>query len=143
MRISDWISDVFSSDLLLQGVEQLDALHPGRSGRAAELGQHARVDRLHRPGRRALRSGHDAHRDQAGPPAHRPAGCLCALAGADPGGLHDRALPELSGRVRPADLIFLSDPRSDGSNYLGTADWEINYWLSYQDRTSTRLNTSH
>ncbi|HEY9565570.1 MAG TPA: hypothetical protein VIR30_17520 [Nocardioides sp.] len=28
-------------------------------------------------------------------------------------------------------LIFLSDPRSDGSNYLGTADWEINYWLSY------------
>jgi hypothetical protein len=27
-------------------------------------------------------------------------------------------------------LIRLSDPMVDGSNYLGTADWSINYWLS-------------
>lgn len=26
--------------------------------------------------------------------------------------------------------IFLSDPMGDGSNLLGTADWQINYWLS-------------
>lgn len=28
-------------------------------------------------------------------------------------------------------LIQLSDPFSDGSNYLGTADLDVNYWLSY------------
>jgi hypothetical protein len=27
-------------------------------------------------------------------------------------------------------LIQASDPLSDGSNYLGTANWSINYWLS-------------
>lgn len=27
-------------------------------------------------------------------------------------------------------VIFLSDPMGDGSNLLGTADWQINYWLS-------------
>jgi hypothetical protein len=27
-------------------------------------------------------------------------------------------------------LIRLSDPMVDGSNYLGTADWSISYWLS-------------
>ena len=27
-------------------------------------------------------------------------------------------------------LIRLSDPRVDGSNYLGTADWSVDYWLS-------------
>lgn len=28
-------------------------------------------------------------------------------------------------------LILASDPLSDGSNYLGTGDWQVNYWLSY------------
>ena len=28
-------------------------------------------------------------------------------------------------------LINASDPFGDGSNYLGTADLEVNYWLSY------------
>ncbi|CAB4686224.1 MAG: hypothetical protein F2667_00770 [Actinobacteria bacterium] len=28
-------------------------------------------------------------------------------------------------------LIKASDPLSDGSNYLGTGDWSVNYWLSY------------
>lgn len=28
-------------------------------------------------------------------------------------------------------LIQLSDPFSDGSNLLGTGNWEVNYWLSY------------
>ena len=28
-------------------------------------------------------------------------------------------------------LIQASDPFGDGSNYLGTADWSVNYWLSY------------
>ena len=28
-------------------------------------------------------------------------------------------------------IIQMSDPMSDGSNLLGTADWSINYWLSY------------
>ncbi len=28
-------------------------------------------------------------------------------------------------------LIQASDPFGDGSDYLGTADWSINYWLSY------------
>ncbi|MDT0201884.1 hypothetical protein [Nocardioides sp. AE5] len=28
-------------------------------------------------------------------------------------------------------LILLSDPFSTGANLLGTANWEINYWLSY------------
>jgi len=28
-------------------------------------------------------------------------------------------------------LIYASDPFSDGSNYLGTADLQVNYWLSY------------
>jgi hypothetical protein len=28
-------------------------------------------------------------------------------------------------------LIQLSDPFSNGSNYLGTGDWEVSYWLSY------------
>lgn len=28
-------------------------------------------------------------------------------------------------------LIFASDPFSNGANYLGTADWSVNYWLSY------------
>jgi hypothetical protein len=28
-------------------------------------------------------------------------------------------------------LIQASDPFSDGSNYLGTGDWSVNYWLSY------------
>lgn len=28
-------------------------------------------------------------------------------------------------------LIHLSDPFSNGSNYLGTADLEVNYWLGY------------
>ena len=27
-------------------------------------------------------------------------------------------------------LIKLSDPMVEGSNYLGTADWSVNYWLS-------------
>jgi hypothetical protein len=27
-------------------------------------------------------------------------------------------------------LIQASDPLSNGSNYLGTADWSVNYWLS-------------
>ena len=29
-------------------------------------------------------------------------------------------------------VIRLSDPMVDGSNYLGTADWSVNYWLSNQ-----------
>jgi hypothetical protein len=33
--------------------------------------------------------------------------------------------------VGQATLIFASDPLSDGSNLLGTADWEVNYWISY------------
>jgi hypothetical protein len=28
-------------------------------------------------------------------------------------------------------LIQASDPLSNGSNLLGTADWSVNYWLSY------------
>lgn len=28
-------------------------------------------------------------------------------------------------------LIKASDPRSDGSDYLGTGDWSVNYWLAY------------
>jgi hypothetical protein len=28
-------------------------------------------------------------------------------------------------------LVYVSDPFSDGSNYLGTADLQISYWLSY------------
>lgn len=28
-------------------------------------------------------------------------------------------------------LIQMSDPMSDGSNLLGTGDWQVNYWLSY------------
>ncbi len=27
-------------------------------------------------------------------------------------------------------VIFLSDPMGEGANLLGTADWQINYWLS-------------
>lgn len=27
-------------------------------------------------------------------------------------------------------VIFLSDPMGNGSNLLGTADWQVNYWLS-------------
>ena len=27
-------------------------------------------------------------------------------------------------------MIFLSDPMGNGANLLGTADWQINYWLS-------------
>lgn len=29
-------------------------------------------------------------------------------------------------------LIQMSDPFSDGSNYLGTGDWKIRYWLIYE-----------
>lgn len=28
-------------------------------------------------------------------------------------------------------LIQMSDPMSNGSNLFGTADWQVNYWLSY------------
>lgn len=28
-------------------------------------------------------------------------------------------------------LVYLSDPFSNGSNFLGTANWDVNYWLSY------------
>ena len=28
-------------------------------------------------------------------------------------------------------LIQMSDPLSDGSNYLGTGSWTVNYWLAY------------
>jgi len=28
-------------------------------------------------------------------------------------------------------LIQASDPLGNGSNLLGTADWSVNYWLSY------------
>ena len=27
-------------------------------------------------------------------------------------------------------LVLLSDPMSNGSNLLGTADWSVNYWIS-------------
>lgn len=29
-------------------------------------------------------------------------------------------------------LIKMSDPLGTGANYLGTGDWSVNYWLSYQ-----------
>jgi hypothetical protein len=28
-------------------------------------------------------------------------------------------------------VLYLSDPLSEGSNLLGTADWSVNYWLSF------------
>ncbi len=31
-----------------------------------------------------------------------------------------------------ATLILASDPLSNGSNLLGTGDWRVNYWLTYQ-----------
>ena len=33
--------------------------------------------------------------------------------------------------VGQATLIYASDPFGDGSDYLGTADWSVSYWLSY------------
>jgi hypothetical protein len=30
-----------------------------------------------------------------------------------------------------ATMVQLSDPLSRGDDWLGTADWSINYWLSY------------
>ncbi|GAA4362897.1 hypothetical protein [Nocardioides caricicola] len=34
-------------------------------------------------------------------------------------------------QVGQVTLIQLSDPFSNGSNFLGTANWEISYWISY------------
>ncbi len=33
--------------------------------------------------------------------------------------------------VGQSTLIYVSDPLSNGSNLFGTADWSVNYWLSY------------
>jgi hypothetical protein len=32
-------------------------------------------------------------------------------------------------------ILQLSDPMADGSNLLGTADWSVNYWLSFHPTT--------
>lgn len=32
-------------------------------------------------------------------------------------------------------ILYLSDPMVDGSNLLGTADWSVNYWLSFHPTT--------
>lgn len=41
--------------------------------------------------------------------------------------------------VGQTTLIYLSDPLSRGDNYLGTADWQVNYWLSYHPEVLARI----
>ena len=83
-----------------------------------------------RPASRSSYRRHHGDGRQERHPAPDAAQPVRALGGADHRGLHRGPLPDLLRRVRPATLIQLSDPFSRGDDFLGTADLQVNYWLS-------------
>ena len=64
-------------------------------------------------------------------PATGAAQPVRALGRADHRRLHRRPLPDLLRRVRPADPDPAQRPVQQRRDWLGTADLQVNYWLSY------------